>query len=185
MEVSLQARHSHESPSAFLQEVLGRFSRRIYRGRALDLACGQGRNAIFLAEVAFEVEGLDISESAVAAARQAAQVKGLAAAFRQVDLEHADLPEGCYDLIVNCNFLLRTLIPKIKRAVKLGGHVVFDTYLVDQRLAGHPRNLNYLLGHNELLELFRDFRVLYYREGGIGEAGGEEHRACLFGQRVA
>ena len=72
----------------------------------------------------------------------------------------------------------------MKSALKLGGHVIFETYLVDQRVLGHPRNPAYLLGHNELLDLFRDFRVLRYREGRFAEGGKEAYRAGLFGQKV-
>jgi len=112
------------------------------------------------------------------------QEKKLAIDFRQADLDSVELPEAAYDLILNFNFLQRSLIPKMKKALKLGGHIVFETYLIDQRVLGHPSNPVYLLGHNELLELFRDFRVLYYREGKFAEGGKEAYRAGLFAQKV-
>ena len=153
-------------------------------GRALDIATGRGRNAIFLAERGFAVEGVDISEVALQEAQRRAVQKGLAVTFRQADLDHIELPEAQYDLIVNINFLLRSLVAPIKKALKVGGRVVFETYLIDQQTIGHPKNPAYLLRHHELLDLFSDFRVFYYREGKFTEAGKDAYRAGLYGQKI-
>src|SRR5437667_12359324 len=80
------------------------------------------------------------------------------------DLEQIELPEACYDLVLNFNYLQRSLIPRIKESLKAGGHIIFETYLIDQRTVGHPSNPAYLLGHNELLEFFRDLPVIWYCE---------------------
>lgn len=176
--------HGVEPPSAFLHQIFHEHSWRIQPGRALDIATGKGRNALFLAERGFSVEAIDISEVALQEARREAEGKGLTITFRQADLDDVELPEAAYDMILNFNFLQRSLIPKMKKALKLGGHIVFETYLIDQRVLGHPRNPAYLLGHNELLELFRDFRILYYSEGKFLEGGKEAYRAGLFGQKV-
>ncbi len=85
--------------------------------------------------------------------------------------------------MVNFNFLDRGLIAHMKSALKPGGHIVFETFLIDQREIGHPKNPAYLLGHNELLELFREFRVLYYREGRIVEQSGESYKAGLLAEK--
>lgn len=178
------SKHGQGEPSPFLKEILESNSWRIQPGRAIDIATGRGRNALFLAERGFSVEAIDVSTVALEQGRKAAQEKKLAIDFRQADLDSVELPEATYDMILNFNFLQRSLIPKMKKALKLGGHIVFETYLVDQRVLGHPRNPAYLLGHNELLELCRDFRVLYYREGKFAESGREAYRAGLFGQKV-
>jgi len=178
------SKHGHEGPSPFLLQVFESHAWRIQPGRALDIATGKGRNALFLAERGFSVEAVDISEVALQEGRKVAEERGLAVAFRQADLDKTGLPDAAYDLILNFNFLQRSLIPKMKKALKLGGHIVFETYLIDQRVLGHPRNPAYLLGHNELLELFRDLRVLYYREGKFAEGGKEVYRAGIFGQKV-
>lgn len=178
------SKHGQGEPSPFLKEILESNSWRIQPGRAIDIATGRGRNALFLAERGFSVEAIDVSTVALEQGRKAAQEKGLPVTFRQADLDSTELPEAAYDLILNFNFLQRALIPKMKKALKLGGHIVFETYLIDQRVLGHPRNPAYLLGHNELLELFRDFRVLYYREGKFAESGREAYRAGFFGQKV-
>ncbi len=176
--------HGESTPSSFLEHIFKQQSWNIQTGRALDIATGQGRNALYLAERGFVVEAVDISEVGLEEARRQAGAKGLSVDFKQADLGSAEFPESEYDLIVNFNFLQRSLIPKLKRSLKIGGHIIFETYLVDQRLVGHPKNPAYLLDHNELLEFFREFRVLFYREGKFLEAGKESYRASLLGQKV-
>ncbi len=178
------SKHGQEGPSPFLLQVFESHAWRIQPARALDVATGKGRNALFLAERGFSVEAVDISEVGLQEGRKAAEERRLSVAFRQADLDKTGLPDAAYDLILNFDFLQRSLIPKMKKALKLGGHIVFESYLIDQRVLGHPRNPAYLLSHNELLELFRDFRVLYYREGKFLEGGKEAYRAGFFGQKV-
>jgi 2-polyprenyl-3-methyl-5-hydroxy-6-metoxy-1,4-benzoquinol methylase len=172
-----------ETAASFLREVLSLSSWEIHAGKALDIATGKGRNAIFLAQKGFDVEGVDISQVALEEGRRRAGKLGVSVNFRQADLEEIALPEGVYDLVVNINYLQRSLVPQIKKALKPGGHVVFDTYLIDQQALGHPRNPAYLLTHNELLDLFRDFRVLCYREGKFAGEGKASYRASLFARK--
>ena len=175
--------HGEESPSAFLEEIFRSKSWDLPPGKALDIATGRGRNAIFLAEKGFSVDAIDISAVALEEARKIARAKGLDINFIEMDLDRADFSKAGYDLIINFNFLERGLIPKMKAALKFGGYIVFETFLIDQRELGHPRNPAFLLGHNELLELFRDFRVLYYREGKVIQEGKESYRTGLFAQK--
>ncbi|HKA34660.1 MAG TPA: class I SAM-dependent methyltransferase [Candidatus Binatia bacterium] len=177
------ATREDDAPSKFLQEILASKAWLIAPGRALDVATGKGRNAIYLAAQRFRVDAVDISAAALQEARKAAQAKGQAINFIEADLEHADLPRGAYDLVINFNYLDRGLIAHMKKALKPGGHIVFQTYLIDQREIGHPKNPAYLLGHNELLDLFRDFRVLYYREGKFADGGSEAYKAGLLAQK--
>src|SRR6185369_16823122 len=129
-----------EAPSKFLEEILASRSWLIPPGRALDVATGKGRNALFLASKGFRVDAVDISAAALQEARKIARLKGRGVDFIEADLEHADLPRGAYDLVVNFNYLDRGLIQHPKNALKPGGHVVFETYLIDQREIGHPKN---------------------------------------------
>lgn len=177
-------KHVEAAPSGFLLEIFQQSSWRIPPGKALDIATGKGRNALFLAGRGFIVEGVDISGVALEEAGKRAEAQGLSITFRQADLAESGLPETAYDLILNFNFLERSLVAKMKKALKLGGHIIFETYLIDQRVLGHPSNPAYLLAHNELLELFRDFRVLYYREGKFFEGEKKAYRAGLFAQKV-
>jgi 2-polyprenyl-3-methyl-5-hydroxy-6-metoxy-1,4-benzoquinol methylase len=180
----VEARGS-DTPASFLRQVFETDVWQLPRGRALDIACGQGRNSLYLAERGFEVVAMDISAVALNEARKRAELKQLRIDWRQADLEAVRFDEAAYDFIVNFNYLQRSLIPHIKRAIKSGGHVVFETYLIDQIAIGHPKNPDYLLRHNELLEHFREFRILCYREGKFKDNGEASYRAGIFAQRIA
>jgi SAM-dependent methyltransferase len=143
----------------------------------LDVAMGYGRNAIFLAQMGFApVEGVDISVEAVAAAREAARQAGVTVNARVADLEgDYRIATGAYDVIICFSYLQRSLIPRMKGGLRRGGMVVYETFLIDQAQWGKPKNPDYLLRHNELLDLFRDLHCLRYREGIY--ADGEDRRA--------
>lgn len=175
--------HGDDAPSKFLLEILASKVWLIRPGRALDVATGKGHNAIYLAAQRFRVDAVDISAAALQEARKAARARGQAVNFIEADLEHADLPRGAYDLVINFNYLDRGLVAHMKSALKPGGHIVFETYLIDQREIGHPKNPAYLLGHNELLDLFREFRILWYREGKFADGGGEAYKAGLLAEK--
>jgi tellurite methyltransferase len=172
-----------QEPSNFLKEVFQRDSWSIPPGKALDIATGKGRNAIFLAERDFEVVGIDISPIALAESQRCTTEKSLAIAWQQADLEQIELPPLGYDLVINFNYLQRSLVPQIKTTLKPGGRVIFETYLIDQQAVGDPKNPDYLLAHNELLELFHDYRVLYYREGRFLQSGKDAFLAGLLAQK--
>ena len=177
------AGHGSDHASGFLKEILLSDNWPIPRGRALDIATGKGRNAIFLAEHGFDVVAIDVSPVALDEARQRAAGKSLSISWQQADLERIELPEATYDLVVDFNYLQRSLIPQIKAALKPGGHVIFETYLIGQEILGHPKNPAYLLRHNELLELFRDFRVLCYREGKFSAGEETAFRAGILAEK--
>ncbi len=174
-----------QAPSAFLREILESGWWSLAPGRALDVATGKGRNALFLAQRGFEVVAIDISAVALEEARKEAESRSLRILWRQENLETLKLPVDSYDLVVNFNYLQRSLVPQIKTALRAGGHVIFETYLVDQQAIGHPKNPAYLLEHNELLQHFREFRVLYYREGKVTEGGVAAFRAGILAQKPA
>lgn len=177
--------HASAAPAGFLREILESTTWSLPRGRALDLACGKGRNSIYLAECGFKIVAMDISSVALAEGQRRAAAKQLSIDWRQADLEDVQFDQAGFDLIVNFNYLQRSLIPQIRRAVRSGGHIIFETYLIDQTAIGYPKNPDYLLRHNELLEHFRDFRVLYYREGRFSEGDEASYRAGILAQRIA
>jgi SAM-dependent methyltransferase len=177
-------RRNLQQPATFLKEIFEGDRWPIPRGRALDLATGQGRNAIFLAEQGFEVLGIDSSPVALEEARRCAKDKFLEVAWQQADLELVELPPSHYNLVLNFNYLQRSLVPQIKKTLKPGGWVIFETYLIDQRSIGEPKNPDFLLRRNELLDFFRDLRVLYYREGKFPHAGEKAFRAGLLAEKT-
>lgn len=173
-----------EHPAAFLHEMVESDAWPALRGTALDIACGKGRNAIYLAQRGFAVTALDISSVALEEGRRRAQQRGLEIDWQIGDLESTLLNHAAFDLIINFNYLQRSLFQSMRQAVRPGGHVIFETYLLDQAMIGHPKNPDYLLQHNELLDSFRGFRVLFYREGKFLDGNVEAFRAAIFAQRI-
>jgi tellurite methyltransferase len=151
-------------------------------GRTLDVAMGNGRNAIYLAKMGFEVEGLDVSREAIKEALSRALEEGISIQTRVEDLEKIPyIDEDTYDLVICFSYLQRSLMPQMKNWVKLGGMLVYETFIVDQVMFGKPRNPDHLLRHNELLHTFKDFRVLRYREGIIE---GKKAVASIVAQKI-
>jgi len=150
---------SKDAPSQFLIDNICLLP----KGRVLDIAMGDGRNAIYLARLGFRVEGVDISPDAVKEALESARVHGVGIAARVVDLEKDPyISQDSYDIIICFRYLQRSLIPQIKNGLREGGIVVYETYTIDQARFGKPRNPDFLLKHNELLNLFRDFHCIKY-----------------------
>jgi tellurite methyltransferase len=152
------------APSRFLAENITLIKELAPGEKALDIACGEGRNSIFLARNGFDVTGLDISEEGLAKAGQWAEAEGLLVAFRCVDLETFAFREA-YDLIINFNFLLRGLVPLMVDALNPGGVILFDTILDSPTLEAF-HNRVYLLQPGELREIFSPFpgEILLYEE---------------------
>jgi tellurite methyltransferase len=155
------------------------------KGKALDLATGEGRNAVFLGENGFEVEAVDISEKGLKKTRELAREKGVKVNAHLVDLDHYQIQKERYDLIASFYFLKRRLIPKIRKGVRKGGKIIFETYLLEHRTlaAGGPRQAKYFLKPNELLRFFKDFRILFYREGIFKEGGKRKAVASLIAEK--
>jgi 2-polyprenyl-3-methyl-5-hydroxy-6-metoxy-1,4-benzoquinol methylase len=153
-------------PATFLKENAGLLP----AGRVLDVAMGNGRNAIYLARLGFKVEGVDRSPESVNAAREAARREKVSINTVAADLENGyRIEKTAYNVIICFNYLQRSLIPDIKAGLRPGVMLVYETFIVDQARFGHPRNPDYLLEYNELLDMFRDLRCLRYREGIIEE----------------
>lgn len=191
-----------KEPSAFLVETLPFLP----KGRVLDLACGEGRNAVFLAGRGREVWGVDrsrpgLEKAAALAAEHSVRVRWSqdwpaqplrprqgTAAHRPVgaelvlmfrDLEGCQLPQATFDVIVNLNYLERSLFGPIVRALRPGGVLVFETYtrehlnIPTEGLSGAalgPRNPEHLLREGELRQAFSGLEVLFYREYAAGRA---------------
>ena len=155
------------------------------KGKALDLATGEGKNAVFLAKHGWHVDAIDISPVGLKKARRLAKENGVAIHAHLADLDNFQIEREGYDVILDFYFLSRRLIPKIKKGLKRGGKVIFETYLVDQRHlgTGGPKDPKYFLQHNELLQRFKDFRVLFYREGIFNEGGRRRALASLIAEK--
>jgi 2-polyprenyl-3-methyl-5-hydroxy-6-metoxy-1,4-benzoquinol methylase len=171
-----------KEPNPFLKKYL----HLLPRGKALDMATGEGRNAVFLAQNGFEVDAVDISQKGLNKARKLAREKGVKMNALLVDLDHYQIEKDRYDLIANFYFLKRRLIPKIRKGLKKGGEVIFETYILEHRTlaTGGPKQAKYFLKPNELLRLFKDFRILFYREGIFREGRKRKAVASLIAQKI-
>ncbi|NQU63736.1 MAG: methyltransferase domain-containing protein [SAR324 cluster bacterium] len=145
-------------------------------GRALDIAAGNGRNALFLAENGFLIDAVDISGVAL----EMIQAKNPAINCLHEDLDTYIPDPESYNLIINVNFLDRRLFPYIQKALKKDGILIFRTFL-DTHLMGtnqtNSRKNNYLCS-NELLQAFISFQILLYREQEFVWANGLRREAA-------
>ncbi|HKN00143.1 MAG TPA: class I SAM-dependent methyltransferase [Candidatus Binataceae bacterium] len=149
-------------PEPFVIEVLPLLPR---RGVALDVAAGRGRHSLALARAGLSVVAVDYSRKAIAALADAVHGGGAAVWPVVADLDTFPIGDGTLDLIVNVNYLDRSLFPKFARALKPEGFLLADTFLVDQAASGHPRDPRFLLGHYELRTLIGGLEIIRYREG--------------------
>ncbi len=157
-------------------------------GRALDVACGDGRNALYLAQLGYMVDAIDVSDVAIGALRRAVQQRGLAMTIapRVVDLEREPLPAGPYDVIVTLNFLQRDLFGPLQDALAPGGLLLYETLgqaHVDE--LGNDFNPDFLVAPGELLAAFDGLEVVAQREGVVERSGAPRGVASLVARRPA
>lgn len=153
-------------------------------GRALDVAMGTGRNALYLASLGFRVTGIDISAVAVARCRQRARARGLSLTAIVADLEQYQLPLAEYDLIVNFYYLQRSLAGPLVAALKPGGVLVFETFTLEQQRFGYgPKDPEHMLRPGELAKLFPTLEPLFYREAVVPGDKGPKAIASLIGRK--
>lgn len=153
-------------------------------GRALDVACGDGRNALYLARRGYEVEAIDVSDVAVEALRAAARERGLPITPRVVDLEREPLPAGPYDVVVTMNFLQRDLFGPLQDALAPGGLLIYETLgraHVDE--LGRSFNPAYLLEEGELLRALDRLEVLDHFDGVAERPGGARGVGSIVARR--
>ncbi len=130
---------------------------------AIDLACGNGRNTLFLANNGFHVDAVDIS--AVALDNLQNKIDTLDVTLIENDLDTFTPRSGCYDLAVMTNYLDRDLIVRTADALKEGGVYIVETYMAHPENEKKSSNPVFLLDKEELLSLFDDrFHVLAYKE---------------------
>lgn len=142
-------------PSPFLSQEIERILMLAPGKRALDIACGEGRNSVFLAQHGFRVTALDISDVGLGKAARRAEAARVVVDFQQVDLDDYHFTEQ-FDLIVNFNFLLRELIPEAVRSLSPSGLLMVDTIMESpELLASH--NPAYLLRQGELQKICEGF----------------------------
>lgn len=177
-----QETNGHPQPARVLQDNQHLLPT---EGRALDLACGLGGNALLLAERGLHTWAWDVSDVAVARLQETARRRQLplSAEIRDV-LAAPPLPKS-FDVIVVSRFLERSLAPFLIQALHPGGLLLYQTFTHTSSRPAGPTNPAYLLTPQELLTLFRPLRLIVYREEGqCGDTTrGLRHEALLIGQQ--
>ena len=133
------------------------------KGSALDIASGEGRNAVFAAEKGYQTLAVDISATGIEKAHALANEKGVTIETCVVDLDSWKIKQNAFDLILCFNFLDRQIFPAIKNALKPGGLIFYETFTIDY-LKYSSFKREWVLEHNELLDAFSELRILCYRE---------------------
>jgi len=134
--------------------------------KALDIACGAGKNSIYLAQNGFEVDALDIAKIALDSLNSHAKEKNLSDLINTtlIDLDDYTPPPDTYNLAIMSNYLDRDFIEKTKQSLKSDGIFIVETYMVDdenEKTKSDPINL---LKVDELKEIFSSYEILFYDE---------------------
>ena len=177
--------HAAIEPDPFLVSAYGDYVEPLIgtgRGcRALDLAGGTGRHALFLAAQGWQVTLLDVSEVGLQRAYKEAVQRGVSIELRNEAAADANLGRGEFDLILVFFFLERELFPAIREALKPGGLLIYKTYTREHpRLSGGrgPQHPMHLLERNELLRAFNSLEILFYRETVVDKGVAELVARC-------
>jgi SAM-dependent methyltransferase len=166
-------------PSTFLVE----HTHRLPPGRALDLACGTGRHALYLARHGWRVEAIDFARAGLQRLLTAARRQALPIEVVQADLEQFPLPTNSHDLIVNVRYLQRSLFAPIVASLRHGGVLLFETFIRDQTTLGHPRNPAFLLDRGELPRAFSSLALVASEEGRFETESGPAFLARLLARK--
>jgi len=163
----LEATEQQGTAVEVLQENLHLLPR---QGRALELACGLGANAMLLSAHGLDTYAWDLSPVAIDRLNELADGRGLQVHGEARDiLEHPPEPDS-FDVIVVSYFLDRALIPHIKNALRPDGLLFYQTFTRTRVSDAGPQNDDFRLMDNEFLELFSGLHIVVFREEGrIGE----------------
>ena len=152
------------------------------QGRALDIACGTGRNTHFLADNGFKVDAVDLSDYALSKIRMDENINKIDA-----DLDSYLFEENAYDLILKVNYLDRKMFLGIIKALKKEGIFIYETFVKTQTGEGYhnPTNPDFHLDRDELPKAFSDLEILSYQEKDAINLRGEKVRVASFvGRKV-
>lgn len=162
-------RHVVKPISSNVAAIVEKYAALVAEGRALDIAAGVGRNTHYLAEKGFFVDAVDYSDYALSQIKEIATINKI-----EADLDTYIFDVDKYDLIVNCNYLDRRHFPLIKEALKQGGVLIFETFIISAGEGYHqPSNLDFVLRKNELLHAFIGLDIVYYEEKEDRNSQGE------------
>ena len=173
--------HTAKEPSPLLIKAI----KDLKPGRALDLASGVGRHAIYLAQSGWQVTAVDSSRVGIDILQQRAGEAYLSIDARIADLEKGEfqIEPAAYELICDLYYLQRDLFPAIRAGIKPDGIFVAAIHLNDGNNDAKPHNPAFLLERGELKTLFSDWEITYYHEGPADESGHHHDTAYLIARK--
>ncbi|GAA4334391.1 methyltransferase domain-containing protein [Pigmentiphaga soli] len=151
---------SRSMPSPFLEHWLGH----VPAGRALDVACGAGRNALRLAEAGFAVDAVDISTVALEMAGEEARRRQLTVNWQAGDLDSLAFEPGAYQLITVFRFHDPALWPRLIKALAPDGWILVEHHLRTPLPVAGPESEAFRIAPGELLDVFKALRIVHYSE---------------------
>lgn len=138
-------------------------------GKVLDVACGRGRHALWLASAGFDVHAIDRDPVKIEFLQETAERLHLSLSCEVVDLETDPVPSlpGPCDAVLVFNYLHRPLMAALRGALAPGGRLFYETFTARQAERGHPKNPAFLLNAGELPTLMAPLAVIRSREGEV------------------
>lgn len=149
-------------------------------GNALDIACGLGGNSLFLAKMNYQVQAIDLSDIAINYIQEQAEKRKLKIFPQKCDLTEINnlyWSDGSFNIVVITYYLDRDLFPIVKSVIKEEGYFFMETYFQSPENKQSISN-KYKLFPQELLNEFRDWKVLYFEENE------NEGRQTIFCQKT-
>ncbi len=152
----------------------------------LDLACGSGRNGLFLIANDTPVMLADINSEALERVKQSlnsltAEQQKLAQ-YWQEDFEQVGttpLQGKSFSAVIVFRYLHRPLFDQIKTAIKPGGMIIYETFTEQQAQFGRPKHPDYLLRSGELVELFSDWKILHSFDGVVSASTNDDSKQAI------
>jgi tellurite methyltransferase len=165
------------TPSGLLVDT----AKRLQTGKALDLACGTGRNALWLAEHGWKVTAVDGARAAVEILRQRASERGIHVDARVADLERGEyrIEPSTWDLIAICYYLQRDLFEPAKQGVAPGGVLLVIVHITEPGEEPTYKRLK----SGELESYFQDWEILHSYEGRPNDVAHRRSVAELVARR--
>ena len=159
---------SIDNPANLVEDFLPLIKRQVRANKVLDLACGSGRNGLFLCKHHIPVVFADNNPSALQKIDAFDSIDSEFAETWLVDFELENnwpLKRKKFDVVMVFNYLHRPLMDEIKNCLVSGGLLLYETFTFEQALIGRPRNPDYLLKRSELMRWFEGWELLHYFEG--------------------
>lgn len=161
-------------PSALLADWVSRIEVTGTAPRAIDMACGAGRNALFLARRGWHVDAVDISPVALGRLRAAASAASLPITCTEADLEPAlgaldGIADQRYSLALLIRYADTALVEALPRVLAPGGYLIAEVHLQTDAAVAGPRSSQFRVAPGELRRAAAAFELIHYNEGLLAD----------------